>query len=187
MLQKIKLTGVIICIIALITTYSSCCKPAPCIAFSADELAWVPYKDGDSIFLKSNLTGRKYILIAQKVHETTEPTHDCAEGQNYCDNYLEMYLKSTDTLALGFSLNNTNNYNDKKKKYYTAWFIIENIQVDISNKNASNLQTKIINGVSYSNVVFLKGINIYDTIYYAKSFGVLAYHKIGTNEWLYKQ
>lgn len=186
MLQKIKLTSVFIFIIAIIATHNSCCKPAPCKAFSADELAWIPYKDGDSVFFKSNLTGRKYTLIAKKVHETTLPTHDCQEGQNYCDNYLEMYFKSTDTLALGCSLNNTNNYNNKKKKYYQAWFIFEGIQVNIANQNDSNLHTKIINGITYSNTIVYP-YGKYDTVYYAKGVGIVAYYLTATKEWLYKQ
>jgi hypothetical protein len=187
MLQKIKLTGVFIGIIAVMATYSSCCKPAPCIAFSADELAWIPYKNGEVVTFKSDSTGRIYTFTVGTLQAITHPNNTCTEGQNYCENSLGTTINSNnDSLGATFVLKNLDNYNDINKKSYEVWFIIGDTRVFDSESNNSNLQTKVINGITYSNVaIYTDGLN--NTIYYAKGFGIVAYYLTATKEWLYKQ
>ena len=172
-------------IITSILILNACCKPAPCIAFSEDEMAWIPYKDGDTFNLKSDLTGKLYKYTAKKINEgTTAAT--CHEGQNYCLSYLTINIETTDSLGtLILRLDNENNY--KHKEHYSMQFKTQSTIIFTTNGDNSKLQTKVINGITYNNVMAFPRYDNKYMIYYAKTYGLIAFKNIATNEWLYKQ
>ena len=164
-----------------------CCKSVICIPFSSGELKWLPYKDGEVIIFKSNRTGRKYKLTAQKGHELTHLTHNCLEAQNYCDSKLEFYLNSPDTLGIYCALESTNNGNKKNVAVYSVWFTVED-SIVFGENSSFILQTKTINGTKYSNLIEMSmPYNSKYKLYYAKGYGMVAYYNSQKDEWLYKQ
>jgi hypothetical protein len=170
---------------AIVIVFNSCCKPAPCTPFSADELAWIPYNDGDVFYLKSDSTGRMYKFTVKKQHEgTTKAT--CHEGQNYCLGYLNYMLKGDSLLTVSLNLDNTTSKDSKSNENYSVSFSIDDTKVFISKTNNSNLQSKVLNSVIYHNVSSFITFDKKHVLYYAKEYGVIAYNDLITNEWLYK-
>jgi len=116
----------ILFLIVVVLIISSCIKNhlVPCKDFSADELAWMPYKEGETLTFKSD-SGSTITFIAGQIDNSQEggptrygilPFTRGAFHGSFCTNKTRIHLNSGDSITLNIVLENTN-HKDYKSKY----------------------------------------------------------------------
>jgi len=176
-----KKTSLFLIAITIICLLCQCQKKEKlCKDFSTDELSWIPYTNGKVANFKGDLTSSTLTIIANKTSESFSSYTPFLQPHG-CKKYVEWKFSCTDSINVIIEM--TNNAGKKK---YSYWMDINGIR-QVESGVASNTITKTINGITYLDVLTLKIFSHFDTVYYGKNEGFIAFHKKSTNEWFYKQ
>ena len=73
--------GVRLLMLITIITLQSCCDNIPPPEFTADQLEWIPYNEGDTLIFKSDSTGDTLSFYVESVFKTEEEGRDCGDDK----------------------------------------------------------------------------------------------------------